>query len=155
MGFPTRETGDVPSLIHATRDKKLFARTGYVCPRCKAKASDLPTDCTVCGLKLVLAPHLARSFHHLFPVPPFVEVPEDVEIGKEEEGKEEEGRPEDVFSSNVTEVVSSSTVYVVTPIDVEKSSSSSKKKKRKTIEIDNTLLVSSKDSDRCCYACLK
>jgi transcription initiation factor TFIIH subunit 2 len=45
-------------------------------PQCKAKNSDLPTDCAVCGLKLVLAPHLARSFHHLFPVPPFVEVTE-------------------------------------------------------------------------------
>ena len=30
----------------------------------------------MCGLKLVLAPHLARSFHHLFPVPPFAEVAE-------------------------------------------------------------------------------
>ena len=36
----------------------------------------IPTDCAVCGLKLVLAPHLARSFHHLFPVSRFVEVPQ-------------------------------------------------------------------------------
>jgi transcription initiation factor TFIIH subunit 2 len=40
----------------------------------------LPTDCVVCGLKLVLAPHLARSFHHLFPVPPFAEVPIETEL---------------------------------------------------------------------------
>jgi len=77
MGFPTRETSEFPSLIHVTKDRKLFARTGYKCPRCNAKASELPTDCTVCGLKLVLAPHLARSFHHLFPVSLFVELPHD------------------------------------------------------------------------------
>jgi len=28
----------------------------------------------VCGLSLVLSPHLARSYHHLFPVLPFAEV---------------------------------------------------------------------------------
>lgn len=74
MGFPTRETSEVPSLIHVTKDRKVFARTGYKCPRCNAKASELPTDCAVCGLKLLLAPHLARSFHHLFPVSLFVEL---------------------------------------------------------------------------------
>lgn len=75
MGFPTRITTDVPALVHATRDTKVLARTSYACPQCQAKVSELPTDCAVCGLKLVLAPHLARSFHHLFPVPPFAEVP--------------------------------------------------------------------------------
>ena len=42
-------------------------------PQCQAPNSELPADCAVCGLKLVLAPHLARSFHHLFPVPTFTE----------------------------------------------------------------------------------
>ena len=28
----------------------------------------------MCGLTLVSSPHLARSYHHLFPVPPFEEV---------------------------------------------------------------------------------
>ena len=28
----------------------------------------------MCGLTLVSSPHLARSYHHLFPVPPFAEV---------------------------------------------------------------------------------
>mmetsp|Transcript_22126 Transcript_22126/g.33441 ORF Transcript_22126/g.33441 Transcript_22126/m.33441 type:complete len:460 (-) Transcript_22126:327-1706(-) len=73
MGFPTRISEDVPALVHATRDTKLLSRTAYVCPQCQAKQSQLPTDCVVCGLKLVLAPHLARSFHHLFPVPVFEE----------------------------------------------------------------------------------
>lgn len=75
MGFPERTKADIPTLIHATRDTKLLARTAYTCPQCRAKVSELPTDCVVCGLKLVLSPHLARSFHHLFPVAPFTEVP--------------------------------------------------------------------------------
>ncbi|KAL3943345.1 MAG: hypothetical protein SGBAC_002586 [Bacillariaceae sp.] len=74
MGFPARSTLDIPTLVHATQDIKLLARTAYTCPRCYAKVSELPMDCVVCGLKLVLAPHLARTFHHLFPVKPFQEV---------------------------------------------------------------------------------
>ncbi|CAI5972361.1 unnamed protein product [Closterium sp. NIES-65] len=35
----------------------------------------LPAECPVCALTLVSSPHLARSYHHLFPVPPFSEVP--------------------------------------------------------------------------------
>ena len=60
--------------MHATRDTKLLARTAYTCPQCRAKIQELPADCVVCGLKLVLSPHLARSFHHLFPVAPFSEL---------------------------------------------------------------------------------
>jgi transcription initiation factor TFIIH subunit 2 len=74
MGFPARTKADIPTLVHASRDTKLLARTSYTCPQCQAKVSDLPSDCVVCGLKLVLSPHLARSFHHLFPVAPFREI---------------------------------------------------------------------------------
>lgn len=74
MGFPTRTSAEVPTLVHATQDTTLLARTAYTCPQCQAKLSELPADCAVCGLKLVLSPHLARSFHHLFPVAPFSEV---------------------------------------------------------------------------------
>jgi len=110
MGFPSREGGDVPTLVHNTggagglndkhgggggavafainpaaaddrRSNRLisFARSGYVCPRCRSRCSDLPSDCAVCGLRLILAPHLARTFHHLFPVRPFLEL-EDAEV---------------------------------------------------------------------------
>jgi len=75
MGFPTRTKSEIPTLVHATRDTKLLARTAYTCPQCRAKIQELPADCVVCGLKLVLSPHLARSFHHLFPVAPFSELP--------------------------------------------------------------------------------
>jgi transcription initiation factor TFIIH subunit 2 len=101
MGFPSKDGGDVPTLVHSTggatafgrnnaafsinpaavddrRNNRLvaFARTGYVCPRCRSRCSDLPSDCAVCGLRLILAPHLARTFHHLFPVRPFEELDE-------------------------------------------------------------------------------
>ena len=41
----------------------------------RARMCGLPSDCRVCGTTLVSSPHLARSYHHLFPVPPFKEVP--------------------------------------------------------------------------------
>ena len=44
-----------------------------MCPRCSAVVCDIPADCPVCGLTLVSSPHLARSYHHLFPVQPFGE----------------------------------------------------------------------------------
>ncbi|KAI3372407.1 hypothetical protein L3Q82_022686 [Scortum barcoo] len=62
---------------------------GYFCPQCHAKYTELPVECKVCGmsdwriqsvcvcqcLTLVSAPHLARSFHHLFPLQDFIESP--------------------------------------------------------------------------------
>ncbi|XP_043967583.1 general transcription factor IIH subunit 2 isoform X1 [Gambusia affinis] len=50
---------------------------GYFCPQCQAKYTELPVECKVCGLTLVSAPHLARSFHHLFPLQAFIEHPAD------------------------------------------------------------------------------
>jgi len=46
---------------------------GYPCPQCLSKYCQLPIDCRICGLTLVSSPHLARSFHHLFPVALFTE----------------------------------------------------------------------------------
>ena len=46
----------------------------YRCPRCEARVDELPSQCGTCQLSLVSSPHLARSYHHLFPVMPFVEV---------------------------------------------------------------------------------
>uniref|UniRef100_UPI003AAE39BE general transcription factor IIH subunit 2 isoform X6 n=1 Tax=Centroberyx gerrardi TaxID=166262 RepID=UPI003AAE39BE len=48
---------------------------GYFCPQCHAKYTELPVECKICGLTLVSAPHLARSFHHLFPLEAFTETP--------------------------------------------------------------------------------
>ncbi|KAF7728355.1 hypothetical protein EC973_006296 [Apophysomyces ossiformis] len=70
MGFPKRQLED-----HATFcvcHSKLTVG-GYICPRCQSKVCELPSDCDICGLTLVSSPHLARSYHHLFPVDNFDE----------------------------------------------------------------------------------
>ncbi len=51
-----------------------LSASGFLCPQCQAKYCELPVECRACGLTLVSAPHLARSYHHLFPLPPFEEV---------------------------------------------------------------------------------
>ena len=50
---------------------KKISTAGYLCPQCRAKYCELPVECRGCGLTLVSAPHLARSYHHLFPMPAF------------------------------------------------------------------------------------
>lgn len=50
-----------------------LTNVGHVCPRCLSKNCHLPTECAICELTLVSSPHLARSYHHLFPLKPFVE----------------------------------------------------------------------------------
>jgi transcription initiation factor TFIIH subunit 2 len=126
MGFPTR-TSEIPSLIHASREKTIIARTAYTCPQCQAKNAELPTDCAVCGLKLVLAPHLARSFHHLFPVQPFSEQPvEDKRI--------------------INETVTS-TSAVTSGATAGRDTYSEK--------LSSSIVVSSASDDLSCYACLR
>lgn len=58
----------------STPESGKISAEGYYCPSCQAKYCELPVECVVCGLTLVLAPHLARSYHHLFPIASFVEV---------------------------------------------------------------------------------
>lgn len=53
----------------------------YTCPRCLAQQTDLPAECIGCGLFLVLTPHLARTFHHLFPLAEFKEEEQDTNSG--------------------------------------------------------------------------
>jgi len=52
--------------------------SGFLCPQCGGKYCELPAECRCCGLTLVSAPHLARSYHHLFPLVPFDEVLYDI-----------------------------------------------------------------------------
>ena len=69
MGFPTRlPDTSPPSLCVCHAEIKT---EGFLCPRCLAKLCDVPTDCDICGLMIVSSPHLARSYHHLFPVKTF------------------------------------------------------------------------------------
>jgi len=88
MGFPKRRTDEFPSLcvwyeslppsslpllslLISLSSHQVLKQGGYFCPQCKAKFCELPTDCQICNLTLVSSPHLARSYHHLFPVPIF------------------------------------------------------------------------------------
>jgi len=72
MGFPRRVADGPAGAAFVGEDAKL-STGGYSCPRCAARVAELPAACHVCGLTLVSSPHLARSYHHLFPVPPFAE----------------------------------------------------------------------------------
>lgn len=69
MGFPTRLPDTSPSSLCACHSD--MKSGGFLCPRCMAKVCDVPTDCDICGLMIVSSPHLARSYHHLFPVKPY------------------------------------------------------------------------------------
>jgi transcription initiation factor TFIIH subunit 2 len=130
MGFPTRTSSDVAEIVHATREKTILARTAYTCPQCQAKNSDLPVACAVCSLKLVLAPHLARSFHHLFPVPPFVDCPVQNSLAQDERN---------VGSAPVVPSAPTSSVANDTMLEL----------------LNTKLLISSQDDDQCCFACLR
>ncbi|KAF2200247.1 hypothetical protein GQ43DRAFT_456570 [Delitschia confertaspora ATCC 74209] len=65
MGFPSRVIDDVPTLCACHGN---LTRSGYTCSRCKAKVCSLPSTCPSCQLTLLLSTHLARSYHHLFPL---------------------------------------------------------------------------------------
>lgn len=72
MGFPTRLPDTSPPSLCVCHAELRSA--GFLCPRCMSKVCDVPTDCDVCGLMIVSSPHLARSYHHLFPVKPYAAV---------------------------------------------------------------------------------
>lgn len=59
--------------IDSTDEPSKLNAGGYHCPQCLSKYCELPVECLSCGLTLVSAPHLARSYHHLFPVAHFKE----------------------------------------------------------------------------------
>jgi transcription initiation factor TFIIH subunit 2 len=74
MGFPSRISGGVETMTFCACHHKLTAG-GYLCTRCDTKVCSLPAVCPVCELTLLLSTHLARSYHHLFPLKNYVEVP--------------------------------------------------------------------------------
>ncbi|EJU04067.1 TFIIH basal transcription factor complex subunit SSL1 [Dacryopinax primogenitus] len=69
MGFPTRLPATAPPSLCVCHSR--LRSEGYICPRCNSKVCDVPTDCDICGLMIVSSPHLARSYHHLFPAPAY------------------------------------------------------------------------------------
>jgi transcription initiation factor TFIIH subunit 2 len=74
MGFPERLNTYELCSCHDTVKKY-----GFICPRCNSKICSIPSDCSTCGLKLISAPHLARSYHHLFPVKVYEETTVELE----------------------------------------------------------------------------
>mmetsp|Transcript_3961 Transcript_3961/g.5759 ORF Transcript_3961/g.5759 Transcript_3961/m.5759 type:complete len:417 (-) Transcript_3961:268-1518(-) len=88
MGFPsqgaTREGTRTPTSVSNTvstkrqalcADTNQISTNGYYCPRCNTVNTELPCKCSVCSLELIASSHLARSYHHLFPVGRFTPVP--------------------------------------------------------------------------------
>ncbi|KAL1137790.1 hypothetical protein AAG570_009486 [Ranatra chinensis] len=80
MGFPhhaptdSKTTSLAMCMCHLESGECKLEGGGYLCPQCRSKYCELPVECKVCGLTLVSAPHLARSYHHLFPVVSFKEI---------------------------------------------------------------------------------
>ncbi|EGO56627.1 hypothetical protein NEUTE1DRAFT_84011 [Neurospora tetrasperma FGSC 2508] len=74
MGFPSRTLAPKDHVSFCACHAKP-TREGYTCPRCGIKVCRLPIDCPICKLTLIQSTHLARSYHHLFPLKVFVEVP--------------------------------------------------------------------------------
>ncbi|KAI1112754.1 Ssl1-like-domain-containing protein [Nemania sp. NC0429] len=74
MGFPSR-TLAAPETTNYCACHHRPTREGYGCTRCGARVCRLPAECPGCGLTLILSTHLARSYHHLFPLRNWTEVP--------------------------------------------------------------------------------
>jgi len=81
MGFPKHSSNEYPALClcHIEQEKNDLKDVGYFCPQCFSQYCELPVECEICGLTLVSAPHLARSYQHLFPLPAFEEVKQNEE----------------------------------------------------------------------------
>ncbi|KAL4402186.1 transcription factor TFIIH holo complex protein [Malassezia pachydermatis] len=86
MGFPRRLPFHTPATLcachgrlvtpsKASENDSLAAPAGYQCPRCLSKVCQVPTDCPTCGITIIMSTHLARSYHHLFPVQNYEPVP--------------------------------------------------------------------------------
>lgn len=74
MGFPSRKLAAGDSMHYCACHNRP-TREGYDCTRCGSRVCRLPAECPGCGLTLILSTHLARSYHHLFPLRNWVEVP--------------------------------------------------------------------------------
>ncbi|KAF4980615.1 hypothetical protein FZEAL_3428 [Fusarium zealandicum] len=74
MGFPSRTLVPGGNTSYCGCHNRP-CREGYLCTRCGTRVCRLPAECPACGLTLILSTHLARSYHHLFPLRNWVEVP--------------------------------------------------------------------------------
>jgi len=74
MGFPRRTKHANAASLCACHGK--LTKQGYSCPQCRSKVCSLPMVCPLCQLTLILSTHLARSYHHLFPLANFKQLDE-------------------------------------------------------------------------------
>jgi transcription initiation factor TFIIH subunit 2 len=79
MGFPRRQFETLSSYSYDSGSRSssrdvILTSTSYLCPRCHCHISDIPSLCPICSLQLNSSSHIARSYHHLFPVPNYEEV---------------------------------------------------------------------------------
>ncbi len=72
MGFPRRQVQSTP-LLALEGHRSIYVTSSFICPRCNTRCAELPSQCGVCRLQLISSAHIARSHHHLFPVPAFAE----------------------------------------------------------------------------------
>uniref|UniRef100_A0A8C5ET38 General transcription factor IIH subunit n=1 Tax=Gouania willdenowi TaxID=441366 RepID=A0A8C5ET38_GOUWI len=106
MGFPQHCVASLSdqdakpsfSMSQLDGDSPGLSLSGYFCPQCHAKYTELPVECKVCGLTLVSAPHLARSFHHLFPLQAFTESPVEQHTDRSCQGCQGRLKDRSVFS---------------------------------------------------------
>lgn len=82
MGFPHSKANEKEELLsmcacHLNKpgEEHVISTKGYFCPKCNNKYCYLPVECKVCNMYLVSAPHLVRSYHHIFPLEMFDELP--------------------------------------------------------------------------------
>lgn len=73
VGFPS-QASSAPGAACFVGPSCILQSGAFICPRCRARTTEVPSQCHICGLTLIASPHLARSYHHLFPVKAFDEV---------------------------------------------------------------------------------
>ncbi|XP_037936879.1 general transcription factor IIH subunit 2-like [Teleopsis dalmanni] len=85
IGFPSYNDDKkaiLPCVCHTGKPDAPLTSAGYICPRCSSKYCEIPFECEICGMKLMTAANLARSYSQLFPMKPLKEVPRSVDIKK-------------------------------------------------------------------------
>ena len=78
VGFPRQVTDKDTCFFSFDGSSAKMSSRAFVCPRCLTRTSHLPAQCNVCSLQLNSSAHIARSFHHLFPVPFFPDAPSSI-----------------------------------------------------------------------------
>lgn len=102
MGYPMLQR--IQHAKQYTNNPSVRGQLGYRCPRCAGWLSEMPCECTLCGLTLVSSPHLARSYHHLFPVPKFISL-ENSDLEMRLQSKEDEAKFEKAMKLVPTQVI--------------------------------------------------